>query len=95
MTDIETLKRAVRRLQGETMAMRAIMPSLVAHIAVAYNDDPDMVIRDIHKVAQSALDKWPIEGDEDLAVRIRETASVHLDGLLASIRLTKLDPEQG
>lgn len=77
------------------MAMRAVMPALVAHLAVAYSNDPEEVIRDLHRVSQSALDKWPIEGDPDLAVRIRETASIHLDALLASIRMTKLGPEEG
>lgn len=93
MSEIERLKTAMRTIQGEVLAMRAILPWLAAHVAVSTGNEPPEVIRDLHAVAQRTLDEWVIEGDPDLALRLKERAKISVDAILSAIGLTKLDDE--
>lgn len=93
MAEADAAVRAIRLLQSEVLAFRAIMPWLVAHTALASGKEPPDALRELHAMAHQTLANWVIEGDPDVALRVREAASVGVDNILSSIRLTNLDPD--
>lgn len=90
MTELERLRKATRNLQADMIAMQSILPWMIGHIAVSSGQEPPDVVRDLHRMAQSSVERWVIEADESVAIRIREAAAGSVDRILSGLRLTRL-----
>lgn len=92
MAESDPTARAIRMLQSEALALRAILPWLIGHAAFSSGKEPPEALRELHAMAHNTLANWTIEGDADVALRVREAASIGIDNILSSIRITKLGP---
>ncbi|WP_369060638.1 hypothetical protein ABOZ73_03150 [Caulobacter sp. 73W] len=87
--DLETLKQAVRDLQAESFATRALLPWLIGVAVSGFSDDPEGRLRELHEVAQGRLYEMDIGGEEDAVARLKDRASLVLDDWINSIQIER------
>ncbi|MET0338799.1 MAG: hypothetical protein ABW063_13690 [Caulobacter sp.] len=87
--DLELLKQAVRDLQAESFATRALLPWLIGVAVSGFSEDPEGRLRELHEVAQGRLYEMDIGGEEDAVARLKDRASLVLDDWINSIQIER------
>ena len=87
MDENERLRGLVTQLEAEMIALRSMLPWMIASISVQSVDDPLEAIRTLHQASLHTLAAFHMPGDADKMLALREQASVVIDSILSSISL--------